>query len=191
MWYSDPRKVFDLHESQLNEDYEAHYRVYSEGDSTALEIRAFHSLLPKKDGIYLNYGAGAWSKSVTELRAQGWNVWGYEPHRSARDELADWMIADETKFGHLRFDGVFSNNVLEHFRYPVAELQRIAQFLKEGGRMAHATPCFEYLYEFTRFHLFFFTGRSRGVLATLAGLHIDRFEQDGEFMNLVLSRVQV
>jgi len=64
----------------------------------------------------------------------------------------------------------------------------MAEYLKPEGRMAHATPCFEYLYEYTRFHLFFFPGRSRFHLARNAGLKIDEFTQDGEFMNLILSK---
>ena len=52
--------------------------------------------------------------------------------------------------------------------------------------MAHATPCFEYLYEFTRFHLFFFLGRSRELLAKSAGLDLSEFSCDGEFMCAVM-----
>jgi len=56
--------------------------------------------------------------------------------------------------------------------------------------MAHATPCFEYLFEYTRFHLFFFPGRSREVLAQRAGLKIESFEVYGMFLNAVYSRLR-
>lgn len=87
-----------------------------------------------------------------------------------------------------KFDGVFSNNVLEHLRYPVNTLQRLAKYLSLGGRMALATPCFEYLYEYTRFHLFFYLGRSRELLVKKAHLNLDNYVRDDEFMCLVLSQ---
>lgn len=181
------KKMFDLTKEELAQEYEAHYKIYQEGDSTAQELRAFHALRPKKDGIYLNYGAGAWSNSVAILRNDGWNVWSYEPHSSAGISGSAHVISNEKVLSTMKFDGIFSNNVLEHFRYPGDELKSISGFLKPGGLMAHATPCFEYLYEYTRFHLYFFPGRSRGVLANLAGLKIKAYEADGDYMCMTLS----
>lgn len=179
-------KMFALSEAELSRDYEWHYKVFSEGDSTAQELRAFHALNPTKEGVYLNWGAGAWSKSIDELRLDGWNVYGYEPHGSASSGGL-YIISSQAELLDMHFDGIFSNNVLEHLRYPVRELSSLSERLKPGGKMSHATPCFEYLYEFTRFHLFFFLGRSRSVLARKAKLHIEDFVVDGEFMNLILS----
>ena len=174
-------KMLALNPAELSQDYESHYRVYQEGDSTEQEIRAFHMLNPSRDGIYLNYGAGSWSKSVAQLRSQGWNVFAFEPHDSAATNH-DSLIRSKADLLKMRFDGIFSNNVLEHLRYPVAELSFMKSVLKDGGRMSHATPCFEYLYEFTRFHLFFFLGRSRQVLADQAQLEIADFVVDNQFM---------
>jgi len=176
-----PKKMLDLTPAELSSDYEWHYRVYDEGDSTAQEIRAFHLLKPSKSGVYLNYGAGAWSKSVEILRSEGWNVMAYEPHGSAQAS-ADYVISSSVELQKIRFDGVFSNNVLEHLRYPVEELSFMREIIKQGGRMSHATPCFEYLYEYTRFHLFFYLGRSRSLLAERANLTVVDFVLDGEFM---------
>ncbi|MDR3572072.1 MAG: methyltransferase domain-containing protein [Candidatus Pacebacteria bacterium] len=180
-----PQKMLELTNEELSQEYATHYRVYEEGDSTELEIRAFHALNPRRDGVYLNYGAGAWSKSVGSLRSQGWNVFAYDPHVASPETE---FSLDRSSLSNRKFDGIFSNNVLEHFRYPVNELKDIANHLEQGAKMSHATPCFEYLYEFTRFHLFFFLGRSRMLLARLAGLEVDMFSVDGEFMNIVLSR---
>ncbi len=88
----------------------------------------------------------------------------------------------------MKFDGLYSNNVLEHIRYPVEELKFMAGLLKANARMAHATPCFEYLYEYTRFRLFFYLGKSRDLLAEKAGLQVNSFLQDGEFMCAVYSQ---
>jgi SAM-dependent methyltransferase len=181
-----PEKMLRLSGEELSRDYEWHYQVFSEGDSTVQEVRAFHALAPKRDGVYLNWGAGAWSKTVDVLRQDGWNVYGFEPHGSAASS-GPYLISDKEQLSAMRFDGIFSNNVLEHLRYPARELTMMRDLLKTGGRMSHATPCFEYLYEFTRFHLFFFLGRSRSILADQAGLHIDDFVSDGEFMNIILA----
>jgi hypothetical protein len=181
-----PEKMLRLSEAELSRDYEWHYQVFTEGDSTAQEVRAFHALAPEKNGVYLNWGAGAWSDSTNILRQEGWNVYGYEPHGSASTG-SPYFISDKAQLLTMQFDGIFSNNVLEHLRHPERELATMSSLLAKGGKMSHATPCFEYLYEFTRFHLFFFPGRSRAVLADKAGLRIDGFVSDGEFMNLILS----
>jgi acyl dehydratase len=59
--------------------------------------------------------------------------------------------------------------------------------LKPGALMSHATPCFQYLYEYTRFHLFFFPGRSLEVLAEAADLQVRSFTVDGHYMSAVFS----
>ena len=180
-------KMLSLSEAELSRDYEWHYRIFSEGDSTPQEIRAFHALKPEAGGVYLNWGTGAWSKTLDVLRQDGWNVYGYEPHGAATVS-SPYLISSMEQLSAMRFDGIFSNNVLEHLRYPVRELSVMRGLLKSGGKMSHATPCFEYLYEFTRFHLFFYLGRSRSILAAKAGLNIDDFVVDGEFMNIILAK---
>jgi SAM-dependent methyltransferase len=180
------KKMLDLSEAELSHEYTLHYSVYEEGDSTAQEIRSFESLNPNKQGIYLNYGSGAWSKSVPLLRQAGWNVLGYEPHTAVNN--VDWCISNPQQLAQFKFDGIFTNNVLEHFRHPANAIQVIATHLKPNGLLALTTPCYEYLYEYTRFHLYFFLGRSREVLIQQTGLNLVQFQQDGEFMNMVLAK---
>ncbi|MBU0538662.1 MAG: class I SAM-dependent methyltransferase [Gammaproteobacteria bacterium] len=182
-----PSKMMGLSTSELSQEYAVHYSVYQEGDSTDLEIRTFHALNPIKEGVYLNFGAGGWSKSVQILREQGWNVFAYEPHHSGAAAHEAYVISSERDLSAIKFDGIFSNNVLEHFRHPLNEMRSMSRLLKPGGKMSHTTPCFEYLYEFTRFHLFFYLGRSRQVLAEKADLLIDSYTVDGEFINYIYS----
>ena len=185
-----PAKMLNMTAAELSLDYEWHYRVYQEGDSTAQELRSFHALEPKRDGVYLNYGAGSWSRSVQQLREEGWQVFAYEPHVSAAGVSNDNSLLDKPTLLRTRFDGIYSNNVLEHLRDPVGELRLLASLLTYDGRMAHTTPCFEYLYEFTRFHLFFFLDRSRQALIGQAGLTEIEYIKDGEFMCSVLERMR-
>lgn len=175
------KKMFAMNAAELTQEYESHYRIFHEGDSTEQEIRAFYLLNPTKDGVYLNYGAGGWSKSVQILRGQGWNVYAFEPHNSAASNF-DYLLRSKDNLLKIKFDGIFSNNVLEHFRYPLEELTFMGNILKPNAQMSHATPCFEYLYEYTRFHLFFFLGRSKTLLAEKTGLVLSDFVVDGEFM---------
>jgi hypothetical protein len=182
-----PDKMFDLTDAELSEDYEWHYKAYDEGDSTERELRTFFSLKPDKQGVYLNYGAGCWSESVQKLRTLGWNVYAYEPHNSALNGVScDWLICSSEQLRHMRFDGIFSNNVLEHFRHPVQELKSMTQLLRAGARMAHATPCYEYLYEYTRFHLFFFVGKSKDLLMQQANVQLVDEIIDGDFICRVM-----
>jgi SAM-dependent methyltransferase len=170
----------------LAQDYRWHYRVFSEGDSTDLEVRAFRALNPQKDGLYLNYGCGQWSKTNQILREEGWNILGFDPHATHGGDQTGLIIATDHLM-EFKFDGIFSNNVIEHFRYPVNELKFMKSLLKQGGKMSHATSCYEYLYEFTRFHMYFFTGRSREFLAAQAELILENFEVDGEYMCCVFA----
>lgn len=175
-----PDKMLTLTAHELSQDYKWHYKVYDEVDSTPVELQAFYALRPVKDGVYLNYGAGTWSSSVPQLRAEGWNVFAYEPYAAAIGE-ADYVINDHTQLQQMRFDGIFSNNVLEHLRWPVQELAAMAELLKTDGRMSHVTPCYDYLFEYTRFHLFFYVGPSRLLLIDKAGLEEISYSEDGNF----------
>ena len=177
------QKMLALNAAELSAEYDVHYRIFTEGDSTDQEIRAFYALDPQPGGRYLNYGAGAWSRSVELLRAQGWDITAYEPTASAQQQPG--LITQPEALAALRFDGIYSNNVLEHLRQPVDTLRQLASVLNPGGRMSHATPCYEYLYEYTRFHLFFFLGRSRNYLAQHADLDICHSTVDGHYMNTV------
>lgn len=176
-----PDKMFCMRPEELSQEYELHYEVHKEGDSTEQELRAFYALNPSKEGVYLNYGAGSWSRSIQKLRDEGWNVLAFEPHGTAAAG-AKAVITSHEDLRRMKFDGIFSNNVLEHFRYPDTELRYISERLKPGARMAHATPCYEYLYEYTRFHLFFFPGNSRFELFKKAGVKEIDFIHDNEFM---------
>ena len=174
-----PLKVTRMTDEELNREYAEHYRVFREGDATELELRAFEHLKPNRSGTYLNIGSGAWSESLLRLRKGGWDIYGYEPHSAA--EVAsrhDFVITRLEDVKAMRFDGVMSNNTLEHFKDPIAAFRFFKTLLKDrGSRMVHSTPCYEYLHEHTRFHLHFFTGKSLDYLCRESGFAVeDRIE---------------
>ena len=171
-----PLKVLMLTQEELDLDYQQHYSIYSEGDTTEQEKMAFFQLQPEKGKTYLNFGCGAWSRSLQELRDDGWDIYGYEPYSNTSE--VPYLITSRDILSTMRFDGIISNNVLEHLRNPLEDLLFMKKILRDSESiMVHSTPCYEYLYEFTRFHVVFFTGNSIHVLAKAAGLEAyDRFE---------------
>ena len=179
-----PRKFVELHPTLLTQDYKDLYSVYSESDSSENEVRAFRMLSPKKAGIYLNYGSGAWSKSATILQSEGYKVFTFDSFCDGNHP--EMLTLKEVK--SMKFDGIYSNNVIEHFIDPVAEFRFLRSILKRGAAMSHASPCYEYLYEFTRFHTVFFTGSSVKYLASQARLGLGKKMHDGEFICQVFRR---
>lgn len=163
-----PLKMMALSQEQLGEEYKQNYSVYSESDTMFLEKPTFEALSPVKDGVYLNYGAGAWNKTTVELRDAGWQVFDYEPYAPA--ESREWVIRSPEKLATMKFDGIFSNDVVEHFRDPVAAFEEMKSILKPNAKMAHTTGCYDYEYPYTRFHFTFFTGKSLDVLSKRLGM---------------------
>lgn len=181
-----PQKYLDLDEAFVARDYRLLYSRYSEGDSTANEIRTFESLGPVRNGVYLDWGCGGtWSRTVRDLREAGYDVWGFEPSAEASGDF----VVNHRHAIAARFDGIFSNNVIEHFRDPVAQFRDFHSLLKEGGAMAHSSPCYEYSYAFSRFHTLFLLGRSASVLAERTGFRLHEQVRDGEYINIVFTRV--
>jgi hypothetical protein len=180
-----PTKVLELDPAMLAADYANLYTDYSEADSTASELRAFEMLPPKPGGRYLNWGCGLWSHSVERLRERGFDAWGYEP--SAPGAAAAHVITAAAALAG-PYDGIFSNNVIEHLIDPVAELGAMAALLVPGGRMVHASPCYAYAYAHTRYHVFFPLGRAPEMLAQRLGMRVVDRVTDGEFIAVVYAR---
>lgn len=163
-----PLKMMALSDTQLAEEYKQSYSVYSESDCTMLEKMAFEALHPEKGKKYLNYGAGAWNRTTKDLRAEGYDVYDFEPYAPA--ESNPWVIRSIDELRKQKFDGIFSNDLIEHLRNPVEDLKAMKKLLKPGAGMVHCSGCYEYAFEYTRFHLFFLTGGSLERLCEETGL---------------------
>lgn len=175
--------------NRFDDDYVVHYTGFSEGDSTDKEILAFRQLKPEKGKVYLNYGCGSWSHSLQKLSEDGYTVHGYEPYST--DTGHPQMITDKETLSTMKFDGIFSNDLLEHLPDPVSELIFMKSLLRNSeARMSHSTACYAYMYEHTRFHMYFFTGRSLDVMCRRAGLkhsELIRDEKINDFLCYVFS----
>lgn len=182
-----PQKYLDLDEAFVGKDYQVLYSRYAEGDSTENELRAFRSLRAEPGGRYLDWGAGGgWNRTLETLAAEGWSIVAHEPNAGASITENGAQVWDGVSGG---FDGIFSNNVIEHFRDPVAQFHAFHALLKPGAKMAHASPCYDYCFAFTRFHSVFLLGKSPHVLAERTGFTVVDSERDGEYINYVFQRV--
>lgn len=164
-----PLKMLEMSPLQLAEEYRQSYKVYSESNCTYLEEDVFHSMHPEKGKCYLNWGAGAWNQTSEKLRAEGYTVYDYEPFAPAAPREA--LFTDIKQFKDMKFDGIFSNDLIEHLQTPVAALQEMKSYLTPEGQMAHGSGCYEYEFVFTRFHLCFFLGDSLNLLAKQLGMN--------------------
>jgi hypothetical protein len=159
-------KYLDLPNSLVSADYALLYSKYSESNSIEAELESFYALNPIQQKLYLNWGCGgSWTNSISYLREQGFDVWGYEPSISRSE---DFIVKHKGEIS-AKFDAIFSNNVIEHFRHPVHEFLYFKSILAEGGQMAHQSPCYELKYTDTRFHTLFLLGRSPHILAERTG----------------------
>jgi hypothetical protein len=179
------QKFIDQGEDMIGLDYELLYSRYKEGNTSDNEIRTFHSLGPKPNGSYVNWGCGAWNDTIPRLRGDSWNVWGFEPSAVVASEF----IVSQKESLPAPLHGLFSNNVIEHFLDPVAQFKEFAALLPSGARMAHSSPCYEYRYEITRFHTIFLLGRSPEVLAERTGFKVVDRIKDGEYINVVFEKL--
>ena len=149
-----PLKMMCMNEAQLEEEYKLSYSVFSDGDSTDSELRTFYSIANDKNGVYLNFGGGAWSNTTDLLRREGYNVYNYEPCAPVAD--SKWLITDKNVLKNMQFDGLFSNDLIEHLSCPIETLVFMKSLLRDkNSLMAHSTGCYQYVYEYTRFHLYF------------------------------------
>lgn len=74
----------------------------------------------------------------------------------------------------MRVDGIISHNVLDHLRNPVRDLLLMKSLLKPGGKMIHASDGFAYELHYTKFHLFFFVGKSMEYLTKAIDMEYER-----------------
>jgi hypothetical protein len=181
-----PQKYLDMNDEFVGVDYQLLYMRYSEGETSENEIRTFHSLLPTRDRLYLDWGCGTQQKAFSKIRSDGYSgLWGFEP---SMPQSGNFVVTQRSEISN-GFDGIFSNNVIEHFRDPIAQFLDFHSILKADGKMAHSSPCYEYCYAFTRFHSIFLLGRSPHILAEHTGFQVADIIRDGEYINYVFAKV--
>jgi SAM-dependent methyltransferase len=169
-----PQKMLDLTPEELDAEYRELYSVYREEATEFSVLWTFSLLDPRPSGRYLDFGCGPDPAPLRVLRSLGFDAGGFDPVAAPGDPI---VATDWAALGERPFDGIITHNVLEHLVDPVATTRQLAGLLAPGGRLIHATECFDEVITDTRFHLWFFTGRSPAVLAERAGLQIVAVER--------------
>lgn len=164
-----PLSVINKSAERLSSDYELLYSVYAEGETTEYQKKAFFARNPEKGKNYLNFACGNWSQGTKDLSELGWQVYGYEPHLPDQHPKIMRKFSDLNAF---EFDGIFTHNFIEHLQHPLAQFKSWNAMLKVGDKMAHSSACFEWLFDHSNFHLFYFLGRSLSLLAERTGFEI-------------------
>jgi ribosomal protein S27AE len=176
-----PVKFLLLPRFVVAREYANLYSKYSEGDTTEYEMKTFEHLRPTKEGVYLNFGSGLWSKSIEKLRDAGWNVYGFEPYAKSTNTSKSHILTSLTQVRRMKFDGVFSHNLIEHLFNPISDFILMKSLLKDSrSLLAHSTACYDYIYDFSIFHVHFYTGKSVQYLANRTKLNITHHVKDNE-----------
>lgn len=183
-----PMSVMAMASDRLIAEYKLLYSVYSEPDTTRYQLETFRALRPRQSEKILNYACGNWKKGIRDLLSEGFDVYGYEPclpkqHPRIATSLAELSAGS--------FNCVFSHNYIEHVQSPIEQFVAWKRLLGAGGRMAHSTACFQYLFDESPFHVCYLLGRSMERLAERVGLQICERHTRGqgsrdEFMEIVV-----
>lgn len=137
-----------------------------------------------KDKIYLDYGCGKWNSHINILNADGYNMYGYDEYCIKKDKYILNDLENKT------FDVIMSNNFIEHVIHPYEDLSLLKTHLNPNGKLIFMTSCFEYSYEFTHYHTFFFIGKSLDILASQLDMKIE-FKHKYTFPNNIFSIIVI
>lgn len=162
------QQMLNLSKEELKNAYAQLFNTgYRDGSEIALqsEIKDLLALNPNTDGVYLNWGAGA-SVAKDKAKELGYTLLNYDPFMVG--SLAGYVNMDEMK--NMKFDGIISHDLLEHLQDPIEELILMKSMLKPEANMIHSTPCYKYCHPYTKYHLFFFEGKSLDIICQKVGL---------------------
>lgn len=161
-----PEDMLHLSEKKLSQAYLDEYASGTkEMDSTEWEYDIFLRLNPNSNGNYINWGAGL-SKTSVKAKRNGFQLINYDPGMPI--ELAYASLNELPKA-----DGILSNNVLDHLQDPIKDLLVMKSLLKPGGCMIHSSDGFMYNIHFTKYHLYFFVGKSVERLAKAVDMNYE------------------
>jgi 2-polyprenyl-3-methyl-5-hydroxy-6-metoxy-1,4-benzoquinol methylase len=138
-----------------NDELESHYKLYSYASNSVvspLTINSYQLLLDemeiyRKNNTIIDVGCGkGWF--LLEARKRGWDVYGTEFSDEAIKVCKENGIKMEkgdlnaSAFGSVKFDIVFSSEVIEHVNNPVTQFEQMFEILRPGGLLYLTTPNF-------------------------------------------------
>lgn len=165
-----------MSKEKLSKMYRKHYssNVVDKREQGNLSITSlFDKIDIKKGQSCLNWGSGPATKLAHKARDEfGIDLYNYDPY--ADDGFG--MVTKEENLS--TYDFIISRNVIEHFQDPISDFLNMKKYLKINGVMLHNTPCYSYEYVRTKFHTFFFLGKSPYVLADKIGMIASKIDKD-------------
>ena len=179
-----PVQLIECSAEELGRVYELLYGFLHEGDSRIGQEKAFYCANPGFSERILNYACGDWDKGLANLREIGWNVEGYEPFQT---NSSPHIYARREDVPQKAYDVLFSHNYLEHVQDPIAFFTECQDYIRPGGRMAHSTPCYAYVFEQSPLHLHFVLPDTVNALAEKTGFTVSRHfasDLDSEHTNI-------
>lgn len=150
-------EMLNLAPTKLTRAYQNVYASgYRENDASDFEFSLFQMLGPSKSGLYINWGSGT-SSTSDKGNKEGYTLLNYDP---GLPSMPNYSTREELQQLIGKIDGIISNNVLDHLQDPIKDLLFMKSLLKPNGSMIHASDGFRYGIDYTKFHLFFFVGKS-------------------------------
>lgn len=160
-------QMINLSVEELKKAYQIVYLSgVVENDSSVFQFDTFMMCNPKTDGMYLDWGAGE-TRFSEKVKLAGYTIYNYDPFV---DSIYTKNYVSHDFVINNKFDIIFSTSLIEHLQHPIEDLKYMASLLKPGGYMVHSTDCYAYCCERTKYHLFFFVGRSLDALDKKTGL---------------------
>lgn len=155
-------RFLNLSEKEISDDYNDLYSYYKEGDTTKYILDVFNILNlfidENKNKKILDFACGNWNSVIKIIREKGFNnIYGFDKY--VNNANLEYMLSEEQLLNN-KFDIIYSNNFIEHLINPINDIKYLLSLLDKNGCLIFITSCFDYCYEFTHFHTFFFIGRS-------------------------------
>jgi len=155
-------RFLNLSQKEINDDYIDLYSYYKEADTTNYLLNVFNRInlfIPENSNKkILDFACGNWNSVISIIRKKGFNnIYGYDKY--VNDTNQEYRLSEEQLLNN-KFDIIYSNNFIEHLIDPLNDIKYLLELLEKNGCLIFITSCFEYCYEFTHFHTFFFIGRS-------------------------------
>ena len=159
-------RFLNLSEEEINNDHSDLYSYYTEGNTVPFILNNLNSIdiFKNKSLSYLDYACGI-GNMIPILKNKGYNICGYDKHVNSKYVL--------NNIDNMKFDVIYANNFIEHVINPVDDINKILLHLNDNGYLILMSDCFdEYMFEYTHYHVYFYTGNSFNILCDRLNLNI-------------------
>jgi 2-polyprenyl-3-methyl-5-hydroxy-6-metoxy-1,4-benzoquinol methylase len=148
-----PEDVKALYRHDMQEIWDAHIapQIWNQYHN---QIELYSAMTDGRRGLQILDVGCAQGTLALLLGEQGHKVWaidirqGFLDYAKSRHEKGDVTFlcgnVFELEFGE-KFDLIYANQVIEHLVYPLSLIQRLAKWLKPGGKLVVTTPNSDYI----------------------------------------------